>query len=114
MRVLASALAAGLLVLAAAPAVAAPEPEPAGPIAIKAQDVDIGDFIQQVARLADITVIVDPRVRGTVSVNVDQPMSKGELMNLFVSTLRQSGVGAVPSIGGAYRIFPIDDGSQTL
>ncbi len=107
MRVLLLALAAASI--ACAPAAAATS-ELIAPI--NAQDTDVRVFIQEVARLTDLTVIVDPGVRGTVSVTADAPMTRDELLRLFVSTLRASGVAAVPSIGGAYRIFPIESRVQ--
>ena len=107
MRVLLLALAAASI--ACAPAAAATS-ELMAPI--NAQDTDVRVFIQEVARLTDLTVIVDPGVRGTVSVTADAPITRDELLRLFVSTLRASGVAAVPSIGGAYRSFPIESRVQ--
>lgn len=108
MRVLLLALTAASV--ACATPVAATEPRLIAPI--HAQDTDIRTFIQEVARLTDLTVIVDPGVRGTVSVIAESPMSREELLRLFVATLSASGVAAVPGVGGVFRIFPIESRVQ--
>jgi general secretion pathway protein D len=107
------AIALSLTVLAAGP-VAAETAVPSGPAqpASEAQDMDIRLFIQEVARLTDMTFIVDQRVRGVVPATRFGPASRDEILDLFVSTLRASGVEAVPSVGGAYRIFPARDPVQ--
>lgn len=101
------AIVLALTVLAAGPVAAAPANEPQA--VLNARDMDIQVFIQQVARMTDMTFIVDPRVHGTVPAIAEAPASKEALFDLFVSTLRANGVAAVPSVGGAYRIFPADD-----
>lgn len=99
------AIALALAALAASPAAAA-APAPAPQPALSAQGVDVREFIQQIARLTDMTFIVDARVKGTVSAPAETPASRDELFDLLVSTLRASGLVATPSVGGAYRISP--------
>jgi general secretion pathway protein D len=108
MRLLLVALSA--VSIACAPLAAMAETQLIAPI--HAQDTDIRVFIQEVARLTDLTVIVDERVRGTVSVTAEAPMSREEMLRLFVATLRASGVAAIPSVGGAFRIVPIESSVQ--
>ena len=96
--------------LVGGPAAAATAPV-AQPVA-SVRDMDIHAFIQQVARLTDMTFIVDSRVSGTVAAPDAEQVAKDELLDVFVSTLRASGVSAVPSVGGAYRIFPAADQVQ--
>ncbi|MGV3494000.1 MAG: type II secretion system secretin GspD [Ramlibacter sp.] len=65
--------------------------------------------IEAVARaMATITgrnVVVDPRVRGTITLSTDQPMSPAAAFNQFVATLRLSGFAVVDS-GGLWKVVP--------
>src|SRR5690606_32869332 len=55
---------------------------------LNVQGADIRAFIQDVARSTGRTFIVDPAVTGTVTVNSDRPLSRSELFEVFLSTLR--------------------------
>jgi general secretion pathway protein D len=105
-------LLAGVLaaVLAAAPLSASPVQ--AQDQVLNVQDADIRAFIQDVARTTGLTFIIDPRVRGTVSVTSNGAISRAELFEVFLSTLRANGLTAVPTAGGAYRIAPAEGVAQ--
>jgi len=79
---------------------------------LNVQDADIRAFIQDVSRTTGTTFIIDPRVRGTVSVTSNGPLSRNELFEVFLSTLRANGLVAVPTAGGAYRIAPAEGVAQ--
>jgi general secretion pathway protein D len=72
------------------------------------RDADVRAFIQDAARVTGRTFIVDPRVKGTVSVVTDRALSKSEYFELFLSTLRANGVVAVPAPNGTLRIQPAE------
>lgn len=76
------------------------------------QDADIRIFIQDVARVTGRTFIIDPRVQGKVSVVSQEPLSRNELFDVLMSTLRANGLVAVPTGSGAYRIAP-EEGAAT-
>ena len=76
--------------------------------AIHVQDADVQVFVREVARIADVTMIVDPRVSGSFSVSAEG-LTREALLDLFVTTLKSQGVAARPSVGGAYRVFPLSD-----
>jgi general secretion pathway protein D len=80
--------------------------------ALNVQDADIRAFIQDIARTTGVTFIIDPRVRGTVSVTSNGSLSRSELFEVFLSTLRANGLTAVPTAGGAYRIAPAEGVAQ--
>jgi general secretion pathway protein D len=106
------AVAFALSLLVAGPVVATPA-APAAPVSgLISGEVDIRLFIQQIARMTDMTFIVDPRVDGMVVATTEAPPAKDDLLDFFIDTLRASGVAAVPSVGGAYRIFPAEDSVQ--
>jgi len=104
------AVAFSLAVLAAGPVAAAPTTDVQSAVAL--QDVDVRDFIREVASLTDMTFIIDQRVQGRVAATTFGPASREEILDIFVSTLRASGVDAVPSVSGAYRIVPAADKVQ--
>jgi general secretion pathway protein D len=76
------------------------------------QDADIRAFIQDVARATGMTFIIDPRVQGKVSVASQEPLSRTELFEVMLSTLRANGLVAVPTGSGAYRIAPEEGAAQ--
>ncbi|MDZ4053544.1 MAG: type II secretion system secretin GspD, partial [Phenylobacterium sp.] len=63
-------------------------------------------FIQDVAQATGQTFIVDPRVQGKVSISSREPLSRTELFEVMLSTLRANGLVAVPAGSGVYRITP--------
>ena len=68
---------------------------------LNVQGADIRAFIQDVARVTNRTFIVDPRVRGTVSVVSDERLTRDELFQVLLSTLRANGLVAVQLPNGA-------------
>lgn len=70
------------------------------------RDADIRAFIQDVARATGQTFVIDPRVQGRVSVVSQEPLSRTELFEVLLSTLRANGLVAIPTGTGAYRIAP--------
>ncbi len=70
------------------------------------RDADIRAFIQDVARATGQTFVIDPRVQGRVSVVSQEPLSRTELFEVLLSTLRANALVAIPTGTGAYRIAP--------
>lgn len=70
------------------------------------QDADIRVFIQDVAQATGQTFIIDPRVQGKVTISSREPLSRTELFEVMLSTLRANGLVAVPAGSGVYRITP--------
>jgi len=79
---------------------------------LNVQGADIRAFIQDVARSTGRTFIVDPAVTGTVTVTSDRPLSRAELFEVFLSTLRANGLVVTPTGSGAYRISPAQGAAQ--
>ncbi|TAJ64931.1 type II secretion system secretin GspD [Brevundimonas sp.] len=96
---------------------AAQGPLAAGPAAAQSQTLnvqgaDIRAFIQDVARSTGRTFIVDPGVTGTVTVSSERPLSRAQLFEVFLSTLRANGLVVTPTASGAYRISPAQGAAQ--
>lgn len=92
-------------------------PLAAGPVwaqsqTLNVQGADIRAFIQDVARSTGRTFIVDPGVSGTVTVTSDRPLSRTQLFEVFLSTLRANGLVVTPTASGAYRISPAQGAAQ--
>lgn len=79
---------------------------------LNVQGADIRAFIQDVARSTGRTFIVDPAVSGTVTVTSDRPLSRAQLFEVFLSTLRANGLVVTPTSSGAYRISPAQGAAQ--
>ncbi len=92
--------------LAAAPAMAQTRQT------LNVQGADIRAFIADMGRSTGRTFIVDPAVTGTVTVTSDRPLSRGQMFEVFLSTLRANGLVVTPTPSGAYRISPAQTAAQ--
>ena len=110
-RTLAGAALAALMATQPVMASAASAPGQAGQT-LNVQGADIRAFIQDVARSTGRTFIVDPAVSGTVTVTSERPLSRGQLFEVFLSTLRANGLVVTPTASGAYRISPAQGAAQ--
>jgi general secretion pathway protein D len=79
---------------------------------LNVQGADIRAFIQDIARTTGRTFIVDPAVQGTVTVTSDRPLTRAEVYDVFLSTLRANGLVVIPTSSGAYRIAPAQGAAQ--
>ncbi len=77
----------------------------AADIVVNMRGVEIADVADQISRLTGRTLILDPAVKGTVTVTSAQPLSPSGVWELFQSVLRANGYAAVRS-GRAWRIVP--------
>lgn len=60
------------------------------------KDADIRAFVTQVADITGYSFVVDPRVKGKVTVLSSAPMNKGEIYDLFLAVLNVHGFTAIP------------------
>ncbi|WP_447590827.1 type II secretion system secretin GspD [Aquipseudomonas campi] len=75
---------------------------------INMKDADIRDFIEQVSSISGQTFVVDPRVKGQVTVVSQAPLSLSEVYQLFLSVMSTHGFSVV-SQGDQARIVPNTD-----
>ena len=64
---------------------------------INLKDADIEAFISQVADITGKSFVLDPRVKGKVSVLSSEPMNQESVYELFLSVLQIHGLAAVPA-----------------
>ena len=60
------------------------------------KDADIRAFVTQVADITGYSFVVDPRVKGKVTVLSSAPMNKDEIYDLFLAVLQVHGFTAIP------------------
>ena len=72
------------------------------------QNADIRAVVQDISRVTGRTFIVDPSVQGAVTVVSNQPLSRAQVIDVFVATLRANGLVVSQTSSGAYRISPAD------
>lgn len=89
------------LPLTPATADAAPAADPTGSQdgswRINLKEADIGEFVTQVARITGRNFVVDPRVKGRITVISSASLDADGVYELFLSVLRVHGFAAVPA-----------------
>ena len=73
---------------------------------VNLQDVELSEFIDSVGRITSTTFLVDPRVRGKVSIRSQQKLTANEVYEVFLSQLRVNGFAAVALNDGTQKIVP--------
>ena len=79
---------------------------------INIKNADLKEFVAQVAAITGKTFVVDPRVKGNVTVISSTSMNREAVYALFLSVLRVHNFIAMPS-GDVIRIMPNAQGKQT-
>jgi len=74
-------------------------------VTLNLKDADISALISTVAEVTDRNFIIDPRVKGKVTVVSSRPMDSDEVYQVFLSILKVHGFAAVPS-GAVIKIVP--------
>ncbi len=74
-------------------------------VTLNLKDADISALISTVAEVTDRNFIIDPRVKGKVTVVSTRPMDSDEVYQVFLSILKVHGFAAVPS-GEVIKIVP--------
>jgi general secretion pathway protein D len=76
------------------------------------RDTEIGAVIDDISRLTGYTFIVDPEVRGRVTITSQAQLTGEEVFQVFLSTLRVNGYAAVRTAPGVFQILPIAEGAR--
>lgn len=72
---------------------------------VNLKDADITALVSEVAEVTGKNFVVDPRVKGTITVISSKSLTANELYELFLGVLSVNGFAAVPS-GSAVKIVP--------
>ena len=66
---------------------------------INMRDADIRAFASDMAKISNKTIVLDPRVKGNVTVVSNQDLDAGEAYAVFLSVLRVHGYAAIENVG---------------
>jgi len=91
-----------------APAQPAGQAAPAAGIVMNLQDVSLTEVVDQLARKLNLNIQIDPRVKGTVTLNTYGETRNLDPRNVLDMILRVNGFGMVQE-GEIYRIVPLTD-----
>jgi general secretion pathway protein D len=110
---LACSVAAGALLAAAMAmfpphALAQSAARPGEPVTLNFNNADIDAVARTFASITGRNVVVDPRVKGTLTLVTDRPVSRAAAMGQFVAALRLQGFTLVES-DGLYKVVPEAD-----
>ncbi len=79
---------------------------------VNLKDADIRAFITQIADITGYSFVVDPRVKGKVTVISNAPMTRDEVYEMFLSVLSVHGFAATPG-NGVIKIEQINNAKQS-
>jgi general secretion pathway protein D len=96
----------GMLFVAGNPAFADKQDTGGNRITVNFQDVDIATVISSVSRITGRTFIVDPRVKGKVTIMASHDVAEDELYSIFLSILQVHEFAAIEE-GGVVKIVPL-------
>ncbi len=112
MRLCTVALTVHLLAAACMPAAfaqeSAPPPRRGEPITLNFTNAEIESVARTMAVVTGRDVVVDPRVKGTINLQTDRPISPAAAFNQFAAALRLQGFAVVQS-EGLYKVVPEAD-----
>ncbi len=108
-KVLTRALVSALLLSVAQPAFVAYAQEHV----VNFNQAEIQAVIDDVSSVTGHTFIVDPNVRGRVTITSQAPLSSDQYFQVFLSTMRVHGYTVVPTASGAYQIVPDQTGARS-
>ncbi len=77
------------------------------------QDVDITKVTQDISKFSKKTLILDPRVKGRISIFSDSILSAEQVWNVYLSTIQVHGFAALAE-GGVVRIVPENEATRDL
>ena len=69
-------------------------------------DTELGEFIDSVSRITGTTFIVDPRVKGKVTVRTVDLHDADAIYDIFLAQLRAQGYATVDLPNGSVKIVP--------
>ncbi|WP_081756186.1 type II secretion system secretin GspD [Candidatus Contendibacter odensensis] len=86
-------------------------PVNAAPVTLNLKDAEINALVESMSVLTGKNFIVDPRVKGRVTIISAKPMDEKELYQVFLAVLGVHGFAAVPS-GNVIKIVPAAGAKQ--
>ena len=91
--------------LAVTPVAMAQTTRPGAPITLNFVNADIESVARALASLTKRSLVVDPRVKGTINLSTDKPVAPDAAWNQFLAVLRLQGFAMIET-QGLYKILP--------
>lgn len=107
MRHTSKLLAQCLLVLATMPAIGAAA-QPKGPIHLNFKEAEVDSVVGAFGHLLNKSFVIDPRVRGKISLETPRAVTREQAFTLLKTVLRQQGF-AIVDLGDLYKVVPEAD-----
>ncbi len=101
-----------VLVLAPALLIGAAFAQSNGGQTLNYRNAEIGAVIDDIALMTGFTFVLDPDVRGLVTIVSEAPLTDEEVFQVFLSTLRVNGYTAVQTAPGVFQIVPQAEGAR--
>ena len=92
----------------AAPLPSASVPKPGDPITLNFSNAEIESVARTIGLLYGMNVVVDPRVKGTMTLVTEKPVNRTAAMAQFLTSLRLQGFTMVES-AGLFKVVPEAD-----
>ena len=93
------------IMLAVTPVAMAQTARPGAPITLNFVNADIESVARALASLTKRSLVVDPRVKGTINLSTDKPVAADVAWNQFLAVLRLQGFAMIET-QGLYKILP--------
>jgi general secretion pathway protein D len=95
----------------AATAPSAPALRP-GEMMFNFQEADIQAVVKTVSQITGKNFLLDPRVKGKLTIISTQPVSRKAIYQIFLASLKAQGYTAVDSASGFVKLVPLGDAKQ--
>ena len=82
--------------------------KPGDPVTLNFSNADIEAVARTMANISGVNVVVDPRVKGTLTLVTEKPVTRAVALNQFLAALRLQGYTLVES-AGLYKVVPEAD-----
>jgi general secretion pathway protein D len=104
--------------LPTAPAPARPAPAAGttlrpGEMMFNFQEADIQAVVKTVSQITGKNFLLDPRVKGKITIISTQPVSKNAIYQIFLASLKAQGYTAIDSASGFIKLVPLGDAKQS-
>jgi general secretion pathway protein D len=87
------------------------QPAVSAPVTLNLNNADINALISSISEITGKNFIVDPRVKGRVTVISSKPMAEDEIYEVFLAILAVHGFAAIPA-GNIIKIIPAAGAKQ--
>ncbi len=84
----------------------------AGEMMFNFQEADIQAVVKTVSQITGKNFLLDPRVKGKLTIISTQPVSRKAIYQIFLASLKAQGYTAIDSASGFIKLVPLGDAKQ--